>query len=61
MNTHPSQQRRTTCRRGHPMSGDNLLEYADKRPNGAPRVRRRCRECQRIDWHERRKHLRGGS
>jgi hypothetical protein len=58
MNKHPSQQPLQQCQRGHQLTGDNLLLHSDRRPNGAPRVRRRCRECQRIDWHERRKHLR---
>jgi hypothetical protein len=53
--THWSQQRRTECPKGHPMEGDNLLEYTDRRPNGAPRVRRRCRACERAKWHEQRK------
>lgn len=61
MSAHPSQQPRQHCHNGHPLEGDNLALTRDYRPNGKPRVRRRCKACARADWHARRKHMRIGS
>ena len=45
--THPSQVRRTHCSHGHALEGSNLAVHTDYRPNGNPRIRRRCRACMR--------------
>jgi hypothetical protein len=46
MNAHPTQQPREQCQQGHQLAGDNLAIYRDRRPNGKPRIRRRCRQCE---------------
>ena len=51
--THPSQQPREHCPRGHQLAGDNLVLHRDRRRNGKPRMRRRCRECERARWEAR--------
>ena len=45
MSEHPSQARRTHCPKGHALEGTNLAVHTDYRPNGKPRIRRRCRAC----------------
>jgi len=47
MSEHSSQQRRTHCPKGHALEGTNLAVHTDYRPNGHPRIRRRCRACMR--------------
>ncbi len=47
--------RKTECKRGHPLSGDNIYLATKKNKSGSTYVNRNCRACQRVRYEDGRK------